>query len=173
MNKLVISFYGSPNSGKTVAASSMFALLKKEHVDVGLVTEYARQAVVEQNTLAISDQLFIWANQNHHIYCAYQHYQVVVTDSPILLGTIYNEDDSGHLKQVIINEYHKYNNFNILLTLNTSHPYSMAGRVHSYTESMSIQNQLVELLDNEEIPYLCYDDTTEDDIVQLVLEAIK
>lgn len=172
MNKLVINFLGCPGAGKTVAASSVFALLKKEHIDAVLVSEFAKDCVVENNQMALKNQLFVWANQQYRIFCGYEHAQVVVTDSPILLGAVYNTDASESLTDVIFEEYHKYNNLNIIMTLHHDRPYSMVGRVHSYIEAQSIQNEITELLDDREIPYLCYDLTTEEEIVQLILEAI-
>jgi hypothetical protein len=172
MNNLCVNFFGSPGSGKTVAASSIFAALKKCHVDVGLVTEYARMAVIEQNQMALDNQLYVWATQAHHIFCAYRSYQVVVTDSPIPLGVIYNANSSPALPDVIFDTYHQYNNFNIILELDESRPYSMAGRIHSFEESLRIQNQILELLENRNIPFVMYNETNEEELMSLIMEAV-
>jgi hypothetical protein len=171
--KLVVNLYGSPHAGKTVAATSLFAQLKKHHVSVELVSEFAKDCVIEENKMALENQLFIWSNQQYKIFCGYKHAQITVTDSPILLGAIYNRDASVSLLSVIVEEYHKYNNFNIFLELDPKHPYSMSGRIHSFTESMSIQNELRDLLEVNDIPYINYNDATEEEIVQLILESIQ
>lgn len=163
---------GSPGAGKTVAAVSIFSKLKKRHVDVALVSEFATAKVIEENKTALNNQLYIWANQQYQIFCGYRHAQVVITDSPILLGAIYNTQAHPSLYEVILNEHNKYNNLNVLIKLDDSFPYSMIGRIHSLTESMTIQNQIIDLLENNGLPYLTYNNTTEDDIVDLIVDVI-
>jgi ABC-type dipeptide/oligopeptide/nickel transport system ATPase component len=173
MTKLVCNLFGSPGSGKSVAAASIFTQLKKHHLNVGLVTEYARDAIIEKNALALQNQLFLWATQVHRIFCAYEHYDVVVTDAPILLGSIYNLDATSAMHQVILEQHQKYDNFNIMIPLDSDRPYSMVGRVHSLTESLSINNQIFQLLDSHDIPYLQYSDFEEPEIIGLILDAIS
>jgi hypothetical protein len=168
---LVLNLFGPPNSGKTVAATSIFSKLKKRNVDAVLIPEFATMKAVEENTKAFKNQLWIWSNQQYQIFCGYQHAKVVVTDSPILLGAVYNEDRPS-LCDVIMEEHRRYNNLNIMMDLDPTYPYSMVGRVHSYTESMSIGQRIVTLLDHNEIPFIPYGDVSEDEIVDLVLEAV-
>src|SRR5690554_1065490 len=89
-DRLLVNFFGPPNSGKTVAATSVFSKLKKRHIDTVLISEFATAKVVEENKMAMKNQLYIWANQQYQIFCGYHHAKVTVTDSPILLGAIYN-----------------------------------------------------------------------------------
>lgn len=172
-DKLVVNFFGSPNSGKTVAATSLFSKLKKHHLDAVLVSEFAHEKVVEENVRALQNQLYVFANQQYKIFCAHAHARVVVTDSPILLAAIYNQDAIPALHDVIIDQHRHYNNLNILMELDPAHPYAMVGRIHSLTESMTIQNQIVGLLETLDIPYLRYNDSTEDEIVSLVLSSLE
>ena len=48
----------------------------------------------------------------------------------------------------------------------------MAGRVHSLTESVSIDNRIVRFLDEHDITYLVYDDFGKDRIISLILRQI-
>jgi AAA domain-containing protein len=171
--KLVVNLLGAPNAGKTVVATSLFARLKKRHADVVLVSEYAHQMVVEENKTALADQLFIWANQSHRIFAGYRHAKLVVTDSPILLGAIYNRQSSIHLQEVILAEHRKYNNFNIILDLDASYPYSMVGRIHNFDESVQIGDEIMDMLTTHDIPFLKYKDFEPDEIVDLILSAVE
>ena len=171
MNKLVINCLGSPGSGKTVAATSLFAALKKQHLDVIYVPEFAREKVVEGNMMALSNQHFIFANQQYRIFSAYKHASLAVTDSPILLGIIYNPVHPD-LHTVIHREHQRYNNLNIMMELDTAHPYSMVGRIHDQTESIAIQRNIFNMLHDADIPYLLYNETTEEEIVQLIIETM-
>lgn len=171
-DRLLVNFFGPPNSGKTVAATSVFSKLKKRHIDTVLISEFATAKVVEENKMAMKNQLYIWANQQYQIFCGYHHAKVTVTDSPILLGAIYNIQAHPSLYEVIFEEHKKYNNLNIMMELDDSYPYSMIGRVHSFTESQSIGNQMIEMLESHNIPFIYYNQTTEDDIVDLIIESL-
>src|ERR1041385_6113072 len=140
MKKLVINFLGAPSAGKSVAATSIFAQLKKQNVDVLYVGEFAKDLVVEDNKLALRNQLYVWATQYHRIFCAHEHAQITVTDSPILLGLFYqNETTHKSIHEVILSCHKEFNNVNILVELDTNRPYSMTGRVHTLDQSLKIQ----------------------------------
>lgn len=173
MSKLVINLYGSPGAGKTLAASSIFAALKRNHIDSVLISEAAKDFVVEENDTALANQLYVWATQQYRIFAGYRHAQVVVTDSPMLLGIIYNTEASPLFEHVVLHEYHKYNNLNLLVTMDGNHPYSMVGRIHSFTQSVALQNEICSMLEDNSIPFVNYRDYSEDEIVELVKEAIK
>lgn len=172
MNRLVVNFLGAPNSGKSTAAASLYAALKKKNHDVGLVTEYARTAVVEQNAAALKDQFYIWATQAHHVFCSWEHYTLTVTDSPILLGAIYN-DESTALLDVILEQHHRYDNFNIFIPLDEGRPYSMVGRIHDLEQSRVINDQIMGLLETYDLPWLNYAEYTEDEIIELIVAALE
>ena len=61
---------------------------------------------------------------------------------------------------------------NIVLLRNKDYEHSMAGRVHSLTESVSIDNRIVRFLDEHDITYLVYDDFGKDRIISLILRQI-
>lgn len=171
--KLVVNFFGPPSSGKTVAATSLFAQLKRHHLDVALVSEFATEKVIEENTRALQNQLYIFANQQYKVFCAYQHARVVIVDSPILLAAIYNTDGHGPLYDVILDQHQSYNNLNILMELDDSLPYSMVGRIHSISESRLLGHRIRDMFDKESIPHLPYNNMVESDIVDLILETVR
>lgn len=155
--KACVNFYGGPAAGKTTAAAELYAYLKKDDLNVEMAHEVAKEFVLEENKVALSYQLMVWANQCYRIYTAYRHADILVTDSPILLGAIYNENASPAFLEVVMDQYHLFNNINVVVPrqLQTSH--SMSGRIHSLTESISIDNQIIHLLEKNNIPYVTYD----------------
>ena len=168
---LIVSMYGAPGVGKTTAACSLYAELKKTNIPVELAAEFAKEKVLEKNKMAMSYQKFIWANQAYRIYCAYQTAQIVITDAPILLGCIYNQPLSWGMEQVIFDEHRQYNHLNIMLKRNHNN-YDENSRHHTLAEAKEIDERIHNLLIDNNIPFIWYDDYTEDDLVQLILESV-
>lgn len=81
---LVINLFGGPGSGKTTTAAELFAALKKRHYNVELVTEFAKDLIMQNNPDALMHQFYVTGVQAHRIWSAAQKMQVVVVDSPIL-----------------------------------------------------------------------------------------
>lgn len=170
--KTCVNFYGGPGCGKTTAAASFYAYLKKHHINVEMAPEIAKEFVLEENQVALSYQLMIWAKQCYHIYTAYRHADIVITDAPILLGAIYNEHASPALLNVIMEQYHMFNNFNIIVPRQNTTPHSMVGRVHSLTESISIDNQIVHLLEKHDIPFVIHN-SDDANLSRLIYDALN
>jgi nucleoside-triphosphatase THEP1 len=172
MKKCVVSLYGGPGCGKTTAAASLYAHLKQKGLNVEMAPEIAKEFVLEENKVALSYQLMVWANQCYRIYAAYRHADIVITDAPILLGAIYNENASPAFIDVIMEQYDSFNNINIVVPRQDTIGHSMVGRLHSLTQSISIDNQIVHLLDRHNIPYMTYQGDNEL-LTNRILEELK
>lgn len=154
--KMVINLFGGPAIGKTTLASDIFSALKKFNIDAENVSEFPKELVLEGNLEALKHQWYVLANQTYRIHCAYRSMQVVIVDSPILLGPIYDPDNSKPLVDLCLEHHHRYNNLNIVLKRDAEKIHSMAGRIHSLTESISIDNRIVRLLEENGLPYIDY-----------------
>ena len=172
-NKLVINVFGGPGIGKTTVAAELFTALKQKGVDTAIVPEFATDVIFEGRPDALKHQWYVVANQAYRIWCGYNTMQVVVTDSPILLGPIYDVDASPALLALCLEQHHKYNNLNLVLTRRPELEHNMIGRVHSLTESVSIDNRIVSMLEDNNIPFLNYDEYGTERILQLILRQIN
>jgi hypothetical protein len=172
VNKLCINFFGGPNSGKTLAAASLFTRLKKLHIDSELVAEFPKDLVLEDNKTALANQIYVFANQLYRVQCAYNNTTVSVVDSPLLLSAIYNPNTSKHLINLIFEQHKKFNHLNVFVERDLEFPHSMKGRIHSLTESITIDNQIVHLLENNNFPYISYREIGEDNLIQIITTEI-
>lgn len=166
----VCNIYAGPGCGKSTLAAELYAILKRQHIDVEYVNEYAKELVYQENSLGLSDQILVFANQYHRLWTAAAHNQLVITDSPILLSAIYNPDTSHHFKELILEMDRKFNTLNIVLK-RTQQPHTMTGRIHSLTESISIDNRIRALLEDNNMEYLEYDPVHDD--VQVLAKLLK
>jgi len=141
-----VNFYAGPGAGKSTVAASVFAELKKNHVNCELITEFAKRKVWEGNIECLNNQLYITAKQQYLMWTVSKHVDVIVTDSPLLLGCIYGNDEL--LNKIIMREYDKYNNIDIFLRRNTDVPYQSNGRMQSLDEAIDKDNEIFDIITN-------------------------
>lgn len=91
----IINLYGGPGSGKSTTAAYMFSLLKFRGVNCELVQEYAKQWAWEGRPITALDQFHLWGDQQRRESILLGRCDVVVTDSPLLLG-VYFSRHFGH-----------------------------------------------------------------------------
>jgi adenylate kinase family enzyme len=155
-NAAVVNLYGGPGVGKSTLAATLYVELKRLGIDVEYVNEYAKELVYQNNATGLRDQILVFANQYHRLWTAAEHNKVVITDSPILLSTVYNPETSQYFRALIIEMHNKFNNMNILLKRNPQ-THTMVGRIHSLTESISIDNRIKNILEEEGMDYAEFD----------------
>lgn len=172
IKKLCLNYLGGPSSGKSVAASNIFTQLKKLHINCELVAEFPKDLVLENNNVALADQIYVFSGQLYRLRCAYDNTDVAIVDSPLLLSAIYNPDTSIHLINLIFEQFNKFNNLNIMVR-RKDYPHSMSGRIHSLTESVSIDNQIIRLLEAHSIPFIYDDEITDEELIEYILTQTK
>ena len=67
IDTIVVNLFGAPGSGKSTGAAYIFSKLKMLGVDAELVTEYAKDKVWENNTIALSNQTYVFGKQHFRI----------------------------------------------------------------------------------------------------------
>jgi len=170
----IVNLFGGPGCGKSTLAARLYSELKQKHVEVEYVNEYPKQLVYEEQALALQNQILVFATQYHRIWTAGRHNQVVITDSPLLLSTVYNPDTSVHLHNLVIETHHKFTNVNILLT-RVPQFHSMTGRIHTLEESNILDDKISSILHTVESDILRYNPLTDslEALVQLIrLETV-
>lgn len=153
MRKLiVINFFGGPGAGKSVAAAATFSHLKKQGVSCELVTEYIKSKIWEGTIDTIPDQLYIVANQHHMLHILQGKVDAAITDSPILLSLIYNNQRIKNLDKLVKEAFDNYENINIFIKRNGG--YEPTGRIHTREEAIEIDKKIIKMLKRLKIPYI-------------------
>lgn len=154
----VINLFGEPSCGKSTTASGLFFLMKRAGYNVELVNEYAKQLVWQERHKTFSDQLYITAKQNHRLEVLRGKVDYVISDSPLLLGTIYKVDDYLPSFENLLKElFNTYDNTNILLT--RAKPYNPIGRNETEEQAQKVRIRIEKMLYDLNIKYtLCSGD---------------
>lgn len=144
---LIVNLYGGPGSGKSTGAAYLFSKLKMAGVDAEYVTEFAKDKVWEGNQEAFKCQFYITGKQAFRISRCFGKVDVIVTDSPIMLGSIYaNMSGRQALAKACIEEARRYAGNSVDIVLKRVKPYNPNGRNQTEQESKGIDDVVRSML---------------------------
>ena len=150
---LVINLFAGPGAGKTTAALELTAALKKEGYNVEYVAEYAKELVLENKLDVLNNQEHVTDEQYHRLdRLRNSGVEIVVTDSPVLLGKIYGAGKlSAEYGQKIMEYYNSFDNFN--LVVKRGETYQTEGRLETFEQAKVIDNKIIDLLRSNNLFY--------------------
>lgn len=132
---IVINLFGAPGAGKSTGAAYIFSKLKMAGVNAELVTEFAKDKVYEETKEVWNNQQYIFGKQSFRLGRLKGKVDIVVTDSPLVLSALYNNDDllGEMFDEVVISIFQSYDNRNYFV--NRVKPYNPSGRMQTAEES--------------------------------------
>lgn len=151
---LVVNLTGAPGAGKSTGAAIIFAELKKAGVNAELVTEFAKDKTWEHNMTALKCQEYVFGKQSYRLCRCRDDVDVIVTDSPLPLGLIYNDNPAldYHFEAVVMNVFNTYENINFFI--NRVKPYNPKGRNQTAEESDQLSLRIKALYKDLNIGYV-------------------
>ena len=169
---IVINLFAGPGSGKSTTCAGVFSKLKLAGVNCEMALEYAKDKVWENSLDVLDDQIYVFGKQLHRLNRLKGKVDVIITDSPILLSIIYNKEASNYLDDLVIEQFHKFNNLNYYVVRDES--FNPKGRVQNHEESMEKDDQIKTLLNEHNISYTTvYKHNSVDTIVNEVLKVLN
>ena len=172
---LVVNLFGAPGAGKSTGAAYIFSQLKIKNVNVELVTEFAKDMTWEKNKKALTNQIYMLGNQLQRIYRCQDEVDVIVTDSPLLLNILYNNNPilDENFENLVVNIFNSYNNLNYYIQ--RVKEYNPIGRNETKEESDIIATKLIKLLNNKNISFKYIEGQLEkyQEVVEDVLEVLN
>lgn len=154
---IVVNLFTGPGSGKSTIAAGVFEELKWNGINCELVSEFAKQEVWAGNKKSFMNQLFITGNQHHKQLILVNEVDIIVTDSPILLGIVYNRAYSDRfafgpsLEEVLLEAHNMYDNMNYFIQ--RTKPYETKGRNQNESEARELDAKIQRILTEKKIPY--------------------
>lgn len=148
---LVVNLFGGPGSGKSTTAAGVFHALKIRGVNAELVTEYAKDLTWEDRYHALENQPLILGKQFHRLWRIHKKVEIAITDSPIFLGIIYNQDKLKHLPPLVMELHKMFKSINYFIKRGNN--YSNVGRRHNLGESMKIDDKVRRYLGEYDVEY--------------------
>jgi hypothetical protein len=150
----IINLYGGPGTGKSTSAAYMYAFLKDAGVNVELVREYVKDWAWEGRPVGTYDQLYLLGKQIKRESLLYGKVDVIVTDSPVLLGIYYSErysppavaDGVWHAARSFYRQGNVDGHTHHHVFLRRSKPYNPAGRYQTEEEARLIDGAVKDLV---------------------------
>lgn len=154
----VINLFGSPGCGKSTTASGLFYYMKSCGMSVELVSEYAKDCMHEGRiSLLQEDQLYIFTQQHRKLFRIRDTYDYAIMDSPLVLSSLYLQDDSFYDKEIfnklVFSTFNKYDNINFFVRINTHFKFEETGRKHNLNDSIQLEEKLENMLNYYGINY--------------------
>lgn len=169
---IVINGYGGPGAGKSTACMEITAALKKEGYNAEYVQEYAKELVYEKDIEMLDGspehQYEILKEQTRRMDRLYDQVDFIVTDSPVMLNTIYNKQLTPEYESLVNELQEEYINYSFFMERDASN-FEEEGRIHNLTESIEKDNEIKDMLQKNEIKYKTYN---HENINEIVNDAI-
>jgi nicotinamide riboside kinase len=169
---IIVNLYGGPGCGKSTMAAEIFTQLKKQNIETELVSEFAKDLIVQFGNDALSHQFYVTGNQAYRIWAAAQRMEVVVVDSPILLGPVYDQRNSIPFKELCLEYHNEFTNINLWLPRRHNH-HLMNSRVHSLTQSISLDNRIHRLLEEMKVDLIDLSEVSLDQVINTIISYVR
>lgn len=175
----LINLFGGPGIGKSGVAAGITYKMKKKHINVNNPYEFPKRLAWDNNIPAISDQLYVFANQHRGIAECYGKVDYIVIDSPILFSTIYHryytkgypaEMYGKVFHDMVIDLHRRYSSINILLERGET-KHNDDERFQNYKQSVEIDDLCKKVLDETGSKY--YSVKVNGDSVKNIMKIIK
>jgi hypothetical protein len=133
---LVVNLLGRSGVGKSGLAGAIVGKLKARHFLAEQVTEFAKSLILDGNIAALRNQAFVLGNQYHWVERCIGKTDIVVTDSPTLLSSIYAPPDYPQsFHDFVLWTHHAHDCVNFFLRRNDGSAYQNEARVHDEADS--------------------------------------
>lgn len=154
-------------------AAHIFAELKWIGINCELVTEYAKDVVWAENYKTLENQIYVFGKQQRRIQVLLDKVDVIITDSPFIMGISYMKEEATPLKDLIVYEFKKLNSLNLFVKrLKTYNP---SGRMQTFEEAKEKDTQIKNLLEIHQVPFEDIEGKKEsvENVVNKILDLIK
>ena len=152
----VINIFAGPGSGKSTLSTELFSVLKKMHLRVEYVGEYAKDLIYEKRFDRLNDYLYVFAQQHHRILRLKNDIDYVICDGSFLLGNLHFKNNGIYneklFKALVLDTFNQYDNYNYFLKRDKI-PYQNYGRKESFKEAKKMDRSLKQLLQDNNIEY--------------------
>lgn len=150
---ILVNLYGAPGAGKSSGAAYIFSELKMRGINAELVTEFAKDKVYEQSKKVFENQAYIFGKQYFRLTRCKDDVDVIVTDSPLSLSMVYNNDPvlGESFNQMIRDVRNSFDDMNYFIF--RVKEYNPKGRFQTEKQSDKLAKEIIDFMGKEGISF--------------------
>ena len=146
----VINLFGGPGTGKSTSAAYLFSQLKMRGHSAELVAEYAKTWAWQDRKIGDFDQFYLFGKQTHHESRLFGKVDWIVTDSPVLLCSVYarryNTAEIADAMAEVVQAYYRraeeLEHKHVDVRLQRSKPFDSRGRYENEEQAREIDTAI-------------------------------
>jgi hypothetical protein len=180
---LVVNLLGEPGVGKSVTAAGLYYLLSINGHRSEVIPEVAKGYAWDTpkdhtgksyKNPVFDQQVFLLGKQNRLLERVKGKVDIAIMECPLILMDLYKPEN--YLKDftnLVLEQFHRYNNFNIVIERN--HNYNPNGRLQNEEEAKEVKNKLISFLQQHNIEYITLktDKEINQKIFNMIIDKIK
>lgn len=150
---IIVNLFGGPGSGKSTTAAGLFHMLKINGVNCELVTEFAKHITWKEDFNTLKNQIYVFAKQHDRMFHLKDKVDVIITDSPIIMGLSYCNWDlmSRSFEQLVVDEFNRPDAVNVNYFINRVKEYNPSGRSQTEDEAKEKDVEIKALLNKYQV----------------------
>lgn len=142
----VINLFAGPGAGKSTTAAGLFHKMKLSSYNVELVTEYAKDLTWEDRHNLLQEEVYVFAKQLRRLTRLENKVEWVVTDSPIILSTVYLQDNyPPSFRKMVFEFWERFENHSFFVE--RVKEYKKVGRNQTEEEAKELDSIIKNVLD--------------------------
>lgn len=173
---LVINAFGGAGAGKTTACLGICEELKKAGYIAEYVQEYAKELVWEEAWYQLDgtahNQFDILKEQTGRMDRLLGKVDFIVTDAPVLLNKVYNNELTENYEKSLLKLYNQFNNFNFVVERDEK-VFETEGRIHNLEQSIEKDSQIQDMLKENNLYFGVYNHETTEKVVQNAIRTLE
>ncbi len=170
---VIINLMGGPGVGKSILASEIWAKLKRMGITSEVSWEYIKTKLREKAEKAIANQIYLFGKQQFLLFTLKDEVDVIVTDAPLLLFAYYDKTKCKFLKDIVVNEYNKYDNLLYLIERDPAVIYETEGRYQDLTEAKIVDTEMKQMLLDNNIEFKSLTGIGESSLETILIDVLQ
>ena len=169
---MCVNFYAGAGARKSTIASILHGFLKLHGITSEYTAEYAKDLAWEGRLDLKINDMKIFGEQHNRQFRLNGKVDCIVSDSPLLLSSVYRSSDPL-MDALVMREYNKYDNINFYMKRPTK--YIQHGRKENRDEATKIDTKVLDLLNDRAIPFTTVEGTAEgaNIVLSTILERLN
>lgn len=156
---IIVNLFSGPGAGKSTTAAGLFHKLKINGINCELVTEFAKHITWKEDFNTLKNQIYVFAKQHDRMFHLKDKVDVIITDSPIIMGLSYCNWDlmSRSFEQLVVDEFNRTDAVNINYFINRVKEYNPSGRSQTEEEAKEKDMEIITLLNKYDVSFQTID----------------